>query len=218
MKKILSIILVFSLVCASFAQKDTTVNKRKIRPIVDMYIGTDYPFLGWYFELPKDIDFHCVFPYNVGFSAGVAFPTDKGNLLVKTGLMLDGWYLEYNFCQNNKDFERALTANIDVLSVGYEGFIRQNFSLYGDAKMGFIRVLDHAFWTIDDSKQPPCNYPDEWKSRRAVQFMSSLGFYYWFHSQWALNASLFVKMDHYDEHLGKIRQFTIGTTLGVSFR
>ena len=52
MKRIISIILLLSLVGGLYAQKDASVEKRKIRPIVDLYIGTDYPFSGDEYELP----------------------------------------------------------------------------------------------------------------------------------------------------------------------
>lgn len=212
MKRIISIILLLSLVGGLYAQKDASVEKRKIRPIVDLYIGTDYPFFGDNYEL--DYNDRLAFPYNAGLSVGVAFPCNKGNVLVKAGFMLDGWYKENRPWPNVKVYSNEVMADIDVLSLGYEGFVSQKFSLYGDVKMGFLRILDE--WFRQESSKS--YVPDDWKNVRASQLMGTVGLYYWFHSQWALNASLFLKMDFYGPYLGNICQPTIGTTVGVSFR
>jgi len=224
MKKIISIILLLSLVCGTYAQQDT-IGKRKIRPIVDLNVGTHYIFGPW--SLPND-EYRCLVPYNTELSVGVAVPVGKGNILIKSGVMFDGWYLKmdnmFPLVQTpyspvgpnlifvpSTHYHSELIINPNFLILGYEGFVGQKFSVYGIAKVGMYKFLDDSSRDIIKTKSRIVRR-NIWEYM-TFQVSTSIGFNYWFHPCWALNASLYSKMTLIDNP-----RFSIGTTIGVSFR
>lgn len=225
MKRLIQFIFFLAFVLSIHAQ-DIATGKRKVRPMVDLNVGTHYIFGPW--PLPNDV-YRCLIPYNTELSVGVAVPVGKGNVLIKSGVMFDGWYLKMDdmlavvqtpyspvgpnlIYVPSTHYHSELIINPNFLILGYEGFVGQKFSVYGIAKVGMFRFLEDHSWDVIKTTKYRIIRPNIWEYM-TFQASTSIGFNYWFHPCWTLNVSLYSKMTLIDNP-----RYSIGTTIGISFR
>ena len=222
MKKFITIVLLFFLVCGSFAQKDTVASRGKIRPSVEVFAG--YPVSKFYHRK----DFFNRTPYSAGVFAGISLPNKKGYLTLHTGFILEGSSMENvyenNLYGNHHYYHTILLANFPAI-IGYDGYLNNKLSLSGGLGMTFTRIIKRTEDCViekDAGAKPSLydiDFPDSWNDMLTFSVVGRFGFSYWFHPRFALKTT--VEYKHYfceDWIDATLLKPVVTFTIGISFR
>lgn len=219
MKKIVSIILLLSMIGGTYAQKDTLAKSGKIRPSVEVFAGC--PMSKFY--LMKEYSHKT--PYTAGALAGISIPQEKGYLFIHSGFIVEGTSMKYfpknNLSENDYSYHAISFANIPVM-VGFDGFITKKLSLSGDYGMMFTWAINRTEYVVTENNIEAKPMVDGIMSRNdlmAPSIVGRLGFSYWFHPRFALKLAVSYKyyccLSLFEKTLLKP---TVSATIGISFR